>query len=133
MRTACQLSDRFSVDRRIKPKNQNKSIETHGSKKVRMRLDLTWCVDLRVGASWRGGGVVPASAAVGGGGRPGAQPSDTGGDTQPYFSWVFTRDLKVASASLRLNAFLDFPAFLHMRPCPFTRLAANCLMTASTV
>ena len=45
-----------------------------------------------------------------------AQPSDTGGDTQPYFSWVFTRDLKVASASLRLKAFLDFPGFLHIRP-----------------
>lgn len=49
--------------------------------------------------------------------RPGTQPSDTGGDTQPYFSWVFTRDLKVASASLRLKAFLDFPDFLHIRPC----------------
>lgn len=46
-----------------------------------------------------------------------AQPSDTGGDTQPYFSWVFTRDLKVASASLRLKAFLDLPGFLHIRPC----------------
>lgn len=46
-----------------------------------------------------------------------AQPSDTGGDTQPYFSWVFTRDLKVASASLRLKAFLDFPGFRHIRPC----------------
>lgn len=49
--------------------------------------------------------------------RSGTQPSDTGGDTQPYFSWVFTRDLKVASASLRLNAFLDFPDFLQIRPC----------------
>lgn len=61
-------------------------------------------------------GFVPASAGVRGS-RPSVQPSDTGGDTQPYFSWVFTRDLKVASASLRLKAFLDFPAFLHIRPC----------------
>lgn len=46
-----------------------------------------------------------------------AQPSDTGGVTQPYFSCVFTRLLKVASASLRLKDFLDLPAFLQMRPC----------------
>lgn len=61
------------------------------------------------GWGWGGAGGVARWAA--------AQPSDTGGDTQPYFSWVFTRDLKVASASLRLKAFLDLPGFLHIRPC----------------
>lgn len=78
-----------------------------------MIVELAWCVVLRVGASW----VCPRLARGSGGRRASPQPSDTGGDTQPYFSWVFTRDLKVASASLRLNAFLDFPAFLHIRPC----------------
>lgn len=76
-------------------------------------VELAWCVVLRVGASW--GFIRLARGSEGR--RPRTQPSDTGGDTQPYFSWVFTRDLKVASASLRLNAFLDFPAFLHIRPC----------------
>lgn len=64
---------------------------------------------LQGGGGWGKGGGVARWAA--------AQPSDTGGDTQPYFSWVFTRDLKVASASLRLKAFLDLPGFLHIRPC----------------
>lgn len=45
------------------------------------------------------------------------QPSETGGVTQPYFSCVFTKLLKVASASLRLKDFFDLPAFLQMRPC----------------
>lgn len=49
--------------------------------------------------------------------RRGHQPSDTGGVTQPYFSCVFTKLLKVASASLRLKDFLDLPAFLQIRPC----------------
>ena len=45
------------------------------------------------------------------------QPSETGGVTQPYFSCVFTKLLKVASASLRLKDFFDLPAFLQIRPC----------------
>lgn len=49
--------------------------------------------------------------------RPARQPSDTGGVTQPYFSCVFTKLLKVASASLRLKDFFDLPAFLQIRPC----------------
>lgn len=49
--------------------------------------------------------------------RQGHQPSDTGGVTQPYFSCVFTKLLKVASASLRLKDFFDLPAFLQIRPC----------------
>lgn len=49
--------------------------------------------------------------------RRARQPSDTGGVTQPYFSCVFTKLLKVASASLRLKDFFDLPAFLQIRPC----------------
>lgn len=58
---------------------------------------------------WTGGRSVSRTAA--------RQPSDTGGVTQPYFSCVFTKLLKVASASLRLKDFFDLPAFLQIRPC----------------
>ena len=43
------------------------------------------------------------------------QPSERGGVTQPYFSWVFTKDLKEASADLLLNSF-GFLCFLDIRP-----------------
>lgn len=67
----------------------------------------------------RGGGGGGSRRAAGSGvlGPRQHQPSDTGGVTQPYFSCVFTRLLKVASASLRLKDFLDLPAFLQIRPC----------------
>lgn len=58
-----------------------------------------------------------AGVSVWRGGRGARQPSEAGGVTQPYFSCVFTKLLKVASASLRLKDFFDFPAFLQIRPC----------------
>lgn len=60
---------------------------------------------------------VCGEAAGASGSRRRPQPSETGGVTQPYFSCVFTKLLKVASASLRLKDFFDFPAFLLIRPC----------------
>ena len=125
-RRVCSL--RVSVVMRKKmnytdTQNQQKNQQTNKKTKKTLKwiskrwrweiVELAWCVVLRVSASW----VFVRLAQGSEGRRLGAQPSDTGGDTQPYFSWVFTRDLKVASASLRLKAFLDFPDFLHIRPC----------------
>lgn len=135
MMTACQLSNSFSGDDDEKLNNR----DTQNQKKRRISSETRKGEDERLlslrGVSFCVSGLAGLVRLARGSEarRPSVQPSDTGGDTQPYFSWVFTRDLKVASASLRLKAFLDFPAFLHIRPCPFTRLAANCLMTASTV
>lgn len=70
-----------------------------------------------LGVGGDGGVCVCGEAARASASPGGRQPSETGGVTQPYFSCVFTRLLKVASASLRLKDFFDFPAFLQIRPC----------------
>lgn len=61
-----------------------------------------------------------------------AYPSDGEGVIQPYLSWVLTRDRKASSAVLRLNSLWTF-VLRHIRPWPFTKLAANCMRMASMV
>lgn len=62
----------------------------------------------------------------------GAYPSDRAGVTHPYFSCVFTSERNDSSAWRRVNSFVLF-GLRAILPWPLTTLAANCMMTASTV